>query len=185
MFSSGARHEADGADGVLHTLLVGLLRLLGPRGVCVSGGFLHDHFIEFLVHRIVVLLGSGHAGDAEEVGGADVERLEDISRVVGINDGHFADGVSGGADPDQGGEQLLRLGSLGLDGLALLDLSVQLGDLVVRGSRPGLVGGLGVEDAGSDNVPAVLGSAASEVDTSRTPDLNSVITALMCFKQVK
>ena len=104
-----------------------------------------------------------------------MERLQDVRRVVGINDGHFADGVSGGADPDQGGEQLLRLGSLGLDGLALLDLSVQLGDLVVRGSRPGLVRWLRVEDAGSNNVPAVLGPAASEVDPSRTPDLNIVI----------
>ena len=104
-----------------------------------------------------------------------MERLQDVSRVVCINDGHFADGVSRGADPDQRGEQLLSLGSLSLDGLALLDLSVQLGDLVVRGSRPGLVRWLRVEDAGSNNVPAVLGPAASEVDPSRTPDLNIVI----------
>ena len=129
-----------------------------------------------------------NTGDAEEVWRADVEWLEDICRVVCVYDGDLADGVSGGADPDQGGEQLLRLGSLGLDGLALLDLRVQLGDLVLPGSRPGLGRWLGVEDAGPDNVSAVLGAAPSEVDSSRAPDLKVgkvIIAALMCFNQVK
>ena len=114
-----------------------------------------------------------------------MERLEDVRRVVCINDGHFADGVSRGADPDQRGEQLFSLGSLGLDGFALLDLGVQLGDLVISRSRPGLLWWLRVEDAGSNNVSAVLGPAPSEVNTSRAPDLNNVITTLMCFNQVK
>ena len=119
-----------------------------------------------------------------------MERLEDVSRVVCINDGHFADGVSGGADPDQRGEQLLGLGGLRLDGLALLDLRVQLGDLVLPGPRPGLGRGrwLGVEDAGPDNVSAVLGAATSEVNSSRAPDLKVrkvIIAALMSFNQVK
>ena len=188
MFPRGAGDEADGADGVLHTFLSGLLRPLAPRGVGFSGGFFHDNFIEFFVHGVVILLGSGYAGDAEEMGGADVERLQDVSRVVCINDGDFADGVSGGADPDQRGEQLLGLGGLRLDGLALLDLRVQLGDLVLPGSRPALCRWLGVEDAGPDNVSAVLGAAPSEVNSSRAPNLKVrrvIIAALMCFNQVK
>ena len=117
-----------------------------------------------------------------------MEGLEDVSRVVCINDGDFADGVSGGADPDQRGEQLLGLGGLRLDGLALLDLRVQLGDLVLPGSRPALCRWLGVEDAGPDNVSAVLGAATSEVNSSRAPDLKVrkvIIAALMSFNQVK
>lgn len=49
-----------------------------------------------------------HTGDAEQVGRAHVEALQHVRRVVGIDDGHLGDGVGRGADPDKGGELLVR-----------------------------------------------------------------------------
>ena len=42
-----------------------------------------------LVDAVVWLSGAGDGGDAEEVGGADVERLENVGRRVGVDHGHL------------------------------------------------------------------------------------------------
>ena len=95
--------------------------------------------------------------------------------------------MSRGADPDKGGEKLLGLSGLLHDGLALLDLGVQLGDLVLRRGLALPLRGvwLGVEHTGTHNVAPVSGPATREVDSGSTPDLNGVITFLMSFNQVK
>ena len=68
-----------------------------------------------------------HTGDAEQVGRAHVEALQHVSRVVGVYDGHLGDGVGRGADPDQGGELLVRRGSLRRQGLPGLKNNKTLG----------------------------------------------------------
>lgn len=42
-----------------------------------------------------------NAGDAEDVRVADKEALQDVSRLVGIDDHSFGDGLCAGADPHQ------------------------------------------------------------------------------------
>lgn len=42
-----------------------------------------------------------YTGDAEDVGVAHEEALQDVSRLVGVNDDSFSGGLGAGADPNQ------------------------------------------------------------------------------------
>lgn len=47
------------------------------------------------------------AGDAEHVGVADEEALQDVPGLVGVDDHGFGGGLGAGADPDQRGQLVL------------------------------------------------------------------------------
>lgn len=66
--------------------------------------FLHtdvsDKILSFSMWTCVDLL-TWYAGDAEDVGVAHKEALQDVSRLVGINDDSFSGGLGAGTDPNQ------------------------------------------------------------------------------------
>ena len=61
-----------------------------------------------------------HAGDTEQVGRADRERLQHVGRVVGVDHSHLAGVVRARADPHQRGEALVQRLALRADLLLLL-----------------------------------------------------------------
>lgn len=59
---------------------------------------------------------TGHAGDAQHVGVADVELVDQRARLVGVYDDHLAGRVGAGEDPHPAAHGVRLLELLGLDG---------------------------------------------------------------------
>lgn len=52
-------------------------------------------------HSVCGHVPTWHTGDAKDVGVAHKEALQDVSRLVGVNDDNFSGGLGAGADPNQ------------------------------------------------------------------------------------
>lgn len=96
--------------------------------------------------KIIAGTGAGHAGDAEDVVGADPEAVQELRRVVGIDHGDDTGRVGGGAYPHQRGQAGFEQGPL----LAVVQLFVQIFNFGLGVLGRGDLRLLGIEYAASD-----------------------------------